>query len=206
MGESDQVRCLILGPLQVLDVAGRPLPVRGRVDRVILASLLLEPNRVPCCGTGSSKRSGATTRPTRPANAIQVHISKLAQAVRGRGHVRSQVADPLPGVCLRALAPRTRRPLEFERLADAAAAQRVSRGRGRPAGQGRRSLAGTRARWHGRRPVRPVRCQPPRGPAALRVRVAGRRRLSRSAAMANSPANSKRSSGPTPCASPCGRS
>ena len=76
------MRYLILGPFQVIDPAGRPIPVRGRVDRAILGALLLEPGRVVSKATLIDWIWGEQP-PADTANALQRLVSRLRKALPG---------------------------------------------------------------------------------------------------------------------------
>ena len=74
------MRYRILGPLEVLDDGGRPFPLGGRRERVLLATLLLEANRVVSSGRLIEAVWGGDP-PETAANALQVHVSKLRKTL-----------------------------------------------------------------------------------------------------------------------------
>ncbi len=99
------MRFLILGPLQVFDSEGQPIAVRGRVDRVILAALLLEPGRVVSRDRLIEAVWGDDPPETAP-NAIQVHISKLRKLLGDAGGSGERAPHQGTGLCPGALARR----------------------------------------------------------------------------------------------------
>ncbi len=111
------MRFLILGPLQVLDPGGQPILVRGRVDRVILGALLLEPGRIVSRDRLIESVWGDQP-PDTAANAIQVHISKLRKLLGGAAGVESVLQTRSPGYVV-GLPPGELDSVEFERLAAA---------------------------------------------------------------------------------------
>ena len=107
------MRYLILGPLQVLAADGTAVPVRGRVDRVILGALLLEAGRTVSRDRLIEAVWGDEPPETAP-NAIQVHISKLRKVLGGGRNERT--AHPIAGLCIRGRTGALD-AAEFERLA-----------------------------------------------------------------------------------------
>jgi DNA-binding SARP family transcriptional activator len=103
--------------LEVLGPDGRSVVPKGRVDRVILSSLLLEPN-----GVVSRDRlieaSWGDHPPETALNALQAHISRLRRLLGTTPGRETTLRARPPGYVLDVSPGRTRRH-EFERLATA---------------------------------------------------------------------------------------
>jgi len=94
------MRYRILGPLEVLDDGEQPVHLGGQRERVLLAALLLQPNRV----VSSDRLIGAVwgeLPPDTAANALQVHISKLRKALASHTGSDSPLRTQSPGYLLR---------------------------------------------------------------------------------------------------------
>jgi predicted ATPase/DNA-binding SARP family transcriptional activator len=70
----------LLGPLEVLDDDGVPVPLGGRRPRALLAQLLLAPNTPVSTGTLIDGIWGESP-PASAANALQVHVHALRNAI-----------------------------------------------------------------------------------------------------------------------------
>ncbi len=91
----------ILGPLEVLDDQGRPVPLGGQREQVLLAALALEANRV----VSSDRLIEAVwgdDPPKTAVNALQVHVSKLRRRLAARSDSGETVEMAPPGYVLRA--------------------------------------------------------------------------------------------------------
>ncbi len=94
------MRYRILGPLEVLDAEGRSVPLGGRRERVLLAALLLEANRVVSRDRLIDAVWGEYPPKTAP-NALQVHISKLRKTLAASSGTGSPLHTQAPGYVLR---------------------------------------------------------------------------------------------------------
>ncbi len=107
----------ILGTLEVLGPDGRSVVAKGRVDRVILGALLLEPN-----GVVSRDRlieaAWGDQPPETALNALQVHISRLRKLLGTPPESESVLRARSPGYVLDVAAGQLD-AVEFERLATA---------------------------------------------------------------------------------------
>ena len=74
------MRYRILGPLALLDDEGNTVPLGGRRERTLLATLLLEANQVVSRDRLIDALWGDHP-PETASNALQVHISKLRRAL-----------------------------------------------------------------------------------------------------------------------------
>jgi DNA-binding SARP family transcriptional activator len=79
----------VLGPLEA-QVEGRPLPLPGRLPRLILATLLLERGR-PISADQLVDVLWAADQPKTARNALQVHVSQLRKSL-GETHVIASAA------------------------------------------------------------------------------------------------------------------
>jgi predicted ATPase/DNA-binding SARP family transcriptional activator len=111
-------RYRILGPLEVLDDEGCPVTLGGRIERVLLATLLLEANRVVSTDRLVEAAWGEHP-PEKAANALQVHISKLRRALSASSGTESPLYTQAPGYVLR-ISPGDLDSEHFEELAQAA--------------------------------------------------------------------------------------
>ena len=92
----------ILGPLEVLDDEGRNVPLRGRRERVLLAALLLEANRVVSVDRLIDALWGEHPPETAP-NTLQVHVSNLRKRLAGASNTDSPLHTEAPGYVLRTI-------------------------------------------------------------------------------------------------------
>jgi predicted ATPase/DNA-binding SARP family transcriptional activator len=109
------MRYRILGPLELLDDEGHPVPIGGPRERVLLAALLLEANRV----VSSDRLIDAVwgdRAPQSVANALQVHVSKLRKTLTASSASDSRLRTKPPGYVLVASEGELDSEL-FERLA-----------------------------------------------------------------------------------------
>jgi DNA-binding SARP family transcriptional activator len=134
------MRYRILGPLEVLDAEGRSVPLGGRRERVLLAALLLEANRVVSCDRLIDAVWGESP-PKTAANALQVHISKLRKTLAASSGTGSPLHTQAPGYVLRT----SPGELDLEHFEEQAAASHPDDG---PAGLSAR-LAEALALWKG---------------------------------------------------------
>jgi DNA-binding SARP family transcriptional activator len=105
----------ILGTLEVLGPDGRSVVPKGRVDRVVLGALLLEPNGVVSRDRLIDAVWGDQP-PETALNALQVHVSRLRKLLGGaRGH-ETALRARVPGYVLD-VSPGELDANEFERLA-----------------------------------------------------------------------------------------
>ena len=94
------MRYLILGPLEVLDDHGRSVALGGRRERVLLATLLLDANRV----VSSDRLIDAVWGehpPETAVNALQVHVSKLRKRLADSSDSYSPLLTEVPGYVFR---------------------------------------------------------------------------------------------------------
>ena len=105
----------ILGTLEVFGPEGRSLVPKGRVDRVILGTLLLEPN-----GVVSRDRlieaAWGDQPPEKALNALQVHVSRLRKLLGSATGSEARLRTQSPGYVLD-YSPGELDAEEFERLA-----------------------------------------------------------------------------------------
>jgi len=94
------MRYRILGPLEAFDDEGRPITLRGSRERVLLATLLLEANKVVSRDRLIDAVWGDQP-PETAANALQVQISKLRKSLAGGSGSESPVHTRTPGYVLR---------------------------------------------------------------------------------------------------------
>ena len=94
------MRYRILGPLGVLDDAGRPIPLSGQREQVLLATLLLEADRVVSADRLIEALWGDHP-PTTAANALQVHVSKLRKKLGDPAGSENPLHTESPGYVLR---------------------------------------------------------------------------------------------------------
>ncbi len=90
----------ILGSLEVLDDQGRPIPLGGQRERVLLAALLLEANRVVSADQLIEALWGDDP-PTTASNTLQVHVSKLRKKLVDRVGSEGPLHTEPPGYVLR---------------------------------------------------------------------------------------------------------
>jgi DNA-binding SARP family transcriptional activator len=109
------MRYRILGPLELLDDEGRPIAVGGRRERVLLAALLLEANRVVSSDRLTEIVWGEHP-PDKAANALQVLISKLRKTLAVASDADGPLATWAPGYILHA-SPGELDAEQFEQLA-----------------------------------------------------------------------------------------
>jgi predicted ATPase/DNA-binding SARP family transcriptional activator len=81
---ADAVRVGVLGPLEVTDAAGRPVPVGGQRVRALLILLALDAGRV-VSARSLIERLWPDDRPADAANALQSLVSRLRVALRQAG-------------------------------------------------------------------------------------------------------------------------
>ena len=94
------MRYRILGPLGVLDDAGRPIPLSGQREQVLLATLLLGADRVVSADRLIEALWGDHP-PTTAANALQVHVSKLRKKLGDLAGSENPLHTESPGYVLR---------------------------------------------------------------------------------------------------------
>ena len=94
------MRYRILGPLGVLDDAGRPVPLGGQREQVLLATLLLEANRVVSADRLTEALWGDHP-PITVANALQVLVSKLRKKLGDMAGSENPLHTESPGYVLR---------------------------------------------------------------------------------------------------------
>jgi DNA-binding SARP family transcriptional activator len=107
----------ILGSLEVLDAEGRMVPLRGRRERVLLAALLLEANRI----VSADRLIDAIWEehpPETALNTLQVHVSNLRKRLTGASGADGPLRTEAPGYVLRT-APGELDSERFEALAGA---------------------------------------------------------------------------------------
>ena len=109
------MRFRILGPLELLDAEGRPVLLGGPSERVLLASLLVEANRVVSRDRLIDTLWGDHP-PDTAANALQVHISKLRRTLTASSDSAGPLLTQAPGYILRT-APGELDSQRFEELA-----------------------------------------------------------------------------------------
>ena len=110
------IRFGILGTLEVLGPEGRSLVPTGRVDRVVLGTLLLEPN----CVVSRDRLIEAAwgdQPPEKALNALQVHVSRLRKLLGSTTGSETRLRTRSPGYVLDT-SPGELDAEEFERLAD----------------------------------------------------------------------------------------
>ena len=111
------MRYRILGPLEVLDDEGRSVALGGGRERVLLATLLLEANRV----VSSDRLIDAVWGehpPETAANALQVNVSKLRKRLAPSSNAGGPLHTEAPGYVIRP-APGELDSELFEKLAAA---------------------------------------------------------------------------------------
>jgi DNA-binding SARP family transcriptional activator len=91
----------ILGPIEVLDDEGRPVPLGGQREKVLLATLLLEANRVVSADRLIEAVWGDDP-PATAANALQVHVSKLRKRLAAPSGSGGSLEMVPPGYVLQA--------------------------------------------------------------------------------------------------------
>ena len=96
------MRYRILGPLELMDDAGRPVPLGGSRERVLLATLLLGANRVVSRDRLIDALWGDRP-PGSAANALQVHVSKLRRTLAPAPDTPGPLHTQSPGYLLRTL-------------------------------------------------------------------------------------------------------
>ncbi len=94
------MRYRILGPLEVTDDEGRTVALAGRSERVLLACLLLEANRVVSSDRLIDALWGERP-PETAANAVQVHVSKLRRKLIKPSGSDGPLETSSPGYVLR---------------------------------------------------------------------------------------------------------
>jgi DNA-binding SARP family transcriptional activator len=94
------VRYRILGPLALLDDEGNTVPLGGRRERTLLATLLLEANQVVSRDRLIDALWGDHP-PETASNALQVHISKLRRALTDSQGTAGPLHTESPGYVLR---------------------------------------------------------------------------------------------------------
>jgi predicted ATPase/class 3 adenylate cyclase/DNA-binding SARP family transcriptional activator len=112
------MRYRILGPLEVLDNEGRTVALGGPRERVLLATLLLEANRVVSSDRLIDAIWGESP-PETAANALQVNVSKLRKRLAPSPDSGSPLFTEAPGYVLRT-APGELDSELFEKLAERA--------------------------------------------------------------------------------------
>ena len=130
----------ILGPLEVLNDERQPIALGGRTERVLLAVLLLEANRVVSCDRLVDVVWGDHP-PETATNALQVHISKLRRKLGASSGPSNPLHTRAPGYVLRT----SRGELDFERFEELATESELDDG---PATVSER-LAEALALWRG---------------------------------------------------------
>jgi predicted ATPase/DNA-binding SARP family transcriptional activator len=95
------MRYRILGPLEVLDDDEQPVHLGGQRERVLLATLLLQPNRVVSSDRLIEAVWGEHP-PDTAANALQVHISKLRKTLSALSVSDNPLRTQSPGYLLHA--------------------------------------------------------------------------------------------------------
>ena len=113
----------ILGPLEVKDAEGGPVALGGRTERVLLACLLLEANRVVSADRLIDALWGEEP-PETAGNALQVHVSKLRRKLSGPSGADGPLETSSPGYVLRT-APGELDSERFESLATSTVADEV---------------------------------------------------------------------------------
>ena len=111
----------VLGPLEVVDDAGSPVPLGGMKQRSVLGILLLSANRVVSVDRLVDE-IWPEDRPERPASTLQVYVHnlrKLLEPDRAAGATPQVLTTQAPGYCLRS-SPADLDALRFEELLDAA--------------------------------------------------------------------------------------
>ncbi len=106
----------ILGTLEVVGPEGRSLLPKGRVDRVVLGTLLLEPN----CVVSRDRLIEAAwgdQPPDKSLNALQVHVSRLRKLLGATEGSQTRLRTRSPGYVLDT-SPGELDAEVFERLAD----------------------------------------------------------------------------------------
>jgi DNA-binding SARP family transcriptional activator len=94
------VRYRILGPLALLDDEGNTVPLGGRRERALLATLLLEANQVVSRDRLIDALWGDRP-PETASNALQVHVSKLRRALTDSQGAPGPLHTESPGYVLR---------------------------------------------------------------------------------------------------------
>jgi DNA-binding SARP family transcriptional activator len=94
------VRYRILGPLALLDEDGNSVPLGGRRERTLLATLLLEANQVVSRDRLIDALWGDRP-PETASNALQVHVSKLRRALTDHQGNAGPLRTESPGYVLR---------------------------------------------------------------------------------------------------------
>ena len=107
----------ILGPLEVLDNQGQPIPLGGQREQVLLAALALEANRVVSANRLIEALWGEDP-PATAANALQVHVSRLRKKLTGPSGSDGPLQTKPPGYVLR-VGPGELDAERFEQLATA---------------------------------------------------------------------------------------
>jgi DNA-binding SARP family transcriptional activator len=86
----------ILGPIEVLDYVGEPVPLGGPKQRALLALLLLHANEVVSADRLMDGLWGDEL-PDTAKNTIQVYVSQLRKIIRAAGAVDRALITQLPG-------------------------------------------------------------------------------------------------------------
>ena len=94
------MRYRVLGPLELLDVDGDPVPLGGRTEQVLLATLLLSANRVVSRDRLIDALWGDRP-PDTAANVLQVHVSKLRRTLAASSSAAGPLQTQAPGYVLR---------------------------------------------------------------------------------------------------------
>ena len=93
------MRYKLLGPLEVLTDDGTPVPMASERERVLLATLLLEANRVVSTSRLIDAIWGDQV-PSTAKNTLQVHVSKLRRKLADRQEAESPLRTSSPGYVL----------------------------------------------------------------------------------------------------------
>ena len=75
----------VLGPVELQDEHGRPVPVVGERQRALLAVLVARAGAVVSAGTLTDLLWADAERPAHPSAALQNHVSRLRRALAGAG-------------------------------------------------------------------------------------------------------------------------
>ncbi len=115
----------ILGPMELLDADGGPVPLSGRTEQVLLATLLVAANSVVSRDRLIDALWGDRP-PGTATNTLQVHISKLRRTLAASSSAASPLCTQTPGYVLRTSAGQ----LDAERFEELATSSLPSDGPG----------------------------------------------------------------------------